>query len=97
MSELSKVGTREVEAEHGESDESVLLVGIRDGILGRGFCPGNFAGNLDAAKAIHVAGDAAIERFSNALAVLGGFKLVLIRRITDKRDLRQNGGHIRAN
>src|SRR5580704_18003505 len=56
----------------------------------------HLAGDLDPAQPIRILGDATIERFGDALAVLAGGKAMLVGRIADKRNLRQDRWHVCA-
>src|ERR1700733_6935043 len=47
----------------------------------------DLAGDFDAAEAVHVFGDAAIEGVGDALAVFRGLKLAFVVRIADERNL----------
>src|SRR5262249_54835948 len=65
-----------------------LLLPSRTGLLG--------ACNPYPTQPLGIAGYTAIERFCNALAVLGGTQLALVGGIAHERDLRKDRGHIGA-
>ncbi len=55
----------------------------------------NAAGNLHPAQSAHVLGNAAVERFGDALAIFRRSQPVFVTRVTDEGNLRQNRGHVR--
>src|ERR1700728_19192 len=56
----------------------------------------HLAGDFDSAQAVHIFGDAAVERFGDALAVFAGGEAVLVGGVADERNFGEDRGHVGA-
>src|SRR5271170_3961495 len=57
----------------------------------------DFTGDLDPAQTADILGNSAIERFGDALAIVGGAELALVAGVADEGNLGQNRRHVRPN